>query len=345
MKKTIWIDFENAPHVWIFKEFLDEFKSKDIDLLLTARNFSATLKLCNYFKLDVENISSTKTRKSKFGKVFYVYLRAKSLISYFRENNLRADLFLSHGSRSGSYAAYKLGIPAVSLDDYEYSFKGFNYFVKELMTPNVIPAEQWGVFKNKVTQYPGLKEELYLWNSANYAYEEVNFLQKDKINIVFRPEGRYSHYRSKRSKVVQDEILKLFKGLDNIFIILIPRDEKQKRKICNYFKDNSIQFIVPENVVNGPALLYRSDLVIGGGGTMTRESAILNVSSYTFFGGKLGYADQFLIKNSKLIFISSPNEIQKIVFKKKDKTETLNVSKLGYDFILNHLYKNYLKIY
>jgi len=330
--------------VWVFKEFINEFKSRDIDLILTARNFSSTLKLCNYFKLEVEQISGEKTHKGKFGKVFDIFSRAKSLITYFEKNNFKADLFLSHGSRSGAYAAYKLRIPVVSLDDFEYSFKGFNYFVNELMTPNVIPAEQWGLFKNKVTHYPGFKEELYLWNNINYLNEAISLLQKDKINIVFRPESRFSHYRSKSSKIVQDEILKLFKGQKNIFIILIARDDEQKRDICNYFQENSIKFIVPEEVINGPALIYQSDIVIGGGGTMTREAAILGVPSYSFFGGKLGYADQTLIKNSRLIFISSPDEIQKITFKKKNYAEPPSVSDEGYNFVSNHLYKNYLRI-
>ena len=93
MKKVVWIDFENAPHVWVFKEFINEFKSRDIDLILTARNFSSTLKLCNYFKLEVEQISGEKTHKGKFGKVFDIFSRAKSLITYFEKNEFNKEIY------------------------------------------------------------------------------------------------------------------------------------------------------------------------------------------------------------------------------------------------------------
>ncbi len=42
------------------------------------------------------------------------------------------------------------------------------------------------------------------------------------------------------------------------------------------------------------------DLVIGGGGTMTREAAVLGVPAYTYFAGKWGAVDQYLSDQHRL---------------------------------------------
>ncbi|NMC79999.1 MAG: DUF354 domain-containing protein, partial [Chloroflexi bacterium] len=54
--KTIWIDFENAPHVWVLQPILAALSPKRFDFLLTARDFSYTLELCRYHHLGVKPV-------------------------------------------------------------------------------------------------------------------------------------------------------------------------------------------------------------------------------------------------------------------------------------------------
>ena len=52
--------------------------------------------------------------------------------------------------------------------------------------------------------------------------------------------------------------------------------------------------MVPEHVVDGLDMIWASDLVISGGGTMNREAAALGVPVYSIFRGKIGAVDQYL---------------------------------------------------
>jgi predicted glycosyltransferase len=47
-------------------------------------------------------------------------------------------------------------------------------------------------------------------------------------------------------------------------------------------------------VMNGLDLIWNSNLVISGGGTMIREAAALNVPAYSIFGSQLGAIDRYL---------------------------------------------------
>ncbi len=64
-------------------------------------------------------------------------------------------------------------------------------------------------------------------------------------------------------------------------------------------------------------LVYYSDLVISGGGTMNREAAAMNTPVYSIFQGMRPSIDENLEKQGRLSFISSKDDLSKIVFKKK----------------------------
>ena len=51
------------------------------------------------------------------------------------------------------------------------------------------------------------------------------------------------------------------------------------------------KIIVPERALDGLNLIWFSDLVVSGGGTMNREAAALGVPVYSIFRGKLGAVD------------------------------------------------------
>lgn len=341
LDKTIWFDLENAPHVWILKEFIEKFESENCKTVITARDFSSTISLCEYLKIKYKNISIEKTFRTKYGKFYGAFCRSLKLKNYISQLKIKPTLAISHGSRSQALAAYLKNIPVLSLDDYEYSFKYFNMFVTDLLTPSVIPKDEWGFFRKKVTHYPGLKEELYLWNIKNYSSISCDLIKNDRINILFRPEGKFTHYHSEKSRELQDRILKLFSERKELYIILLARDKEQEKELEEYFIRESINYFIPKNALNGPALLYNVDLVIGGGGTMTREAALLGTPAYTFFGGKLGHVDKYLIDNKKLTIINSASDFEKIKFVKRMNRE-VDVKPRVFQFVYEFIKKNYL---
>ena len=337
MTKVIWFDFENAPHVWILKEFIEQLGENGYEVILTARDFSATVRLSEYCGLKPVVIGEKVFAKSSLSKLYHTIRRGFALKNYIKKQKKILQLAVSHGSRSQALAAYFLGIKTISLDDYENSFKGFNFFVDYLLTPFPIQKEKWGLHSKKVVHYPGLKEELYLWYDKNYKEDNMDFIDDKKVNVLFRPEGRHTHYSSEKSQRLQSKLIELFAHITNLNIILIARDNEQENFIKRQFENKKINYSIPGKILNGPALISKCDLIIGGGGTMTRESAVLGVPSYSFFCGGFGDVDKYLSKEKKLILLENDNDLLQIKFKKKTNSFVKPTSIEAFDFVYSFL--------
>jgi predicted glycosyltransferase len=75
--------------------------------------------------------------------------------------------------------------------------------------------------------------------------------------------------------------------------------------------------IIPDSAVDGLNLIWHSDLVISGGGTMNREAAALGVPVYSIFRGESGYVDRYLSASGRLTMIGNVEDVrQKIRLKK-----------------------------
>jgi uncharacterized protein len=67
--------------------------------------------------------------------------------------------------------------------------------------------------------------------------------------------------------------------------------------------------LVPDQAVDGQSLIALADLVVSAGGTMNREAVALGVPVYTTYGGRLGGADEMLIREGRLIPLSDPRAL------------------------------------
>jgi predicted glycosyltransferase len=79
--------------------------------------------------------------------------------------------------------------------------------------------------------------------------------------------------------------------------------------------------IIPKEAVDGLNLLWHSDLVVSGGGTMNREAAALGVPVYSIFRGKSGAVDRHLQSSGKMTLIESLEDMQnKILLVPRDRS-------------------------
>ena len=223
------------------------------------------------------------------------------------------------------FASWLIRIPSVALGDYEYTSSTFgNIFATKVLMPNVFSKDRLkkaGIRMSKVDFYPGIKEQIYI--NSNLRKEDILKcfeIDKSKIIISFRPPSITAHYHNPESEIIMREIYnKISRYKDKIFIIILPRTKKQSEDISNFVRRKSISFLTPEKPLSGIDLILNSDLVLGGGGTMTREAAVLGVPSYSFFKGPKGAVDEYLEKKGRLIFIDSLSKIENIRFEKKQK--------------------------
>src|SRR5207247_4353011 len=96
-------------------------------------------------------------------------------------------------------------------------------------------------------------------------------------------------------------------------IILLPRTPHQAEQVTARWtpliRDRKI--IIPEHAVNGLNLIWFSDLVISGGGTMNREAAALGVPVYSIFRGRIGAVDRYLSATGRLVLLESVEDVRR----------------------------------
>jgi uncharacterized protein len=312
----VWIDFENAPHVWVLTPIIEHLRSRGYDIVLTARDFSYTVDLCKRLGHDVQVVGLAGSGRGKVDKVRRVLDRAARLYGLMSGCRKDVALALSHSSRSQVLAAHFLGISVLALSDYEYSNQSQVRFVDRLLVPFPINPQVWGRYAGRVQHFPGLKEELYLcgFRPAEDAVPELSGV--GDVKVLLRCEGRSTHYHSAKSEVLQEAVLERLVDR-NVYLVLLPRDGPQGQEIAAFCNRRGLRYWLPEGVVDGPALLWHADLVVGGGGTMTREAAVLGIPSYSFFGGRIGAVDRYLEAQGRLIQITEPADAAKIVIQKR----------------------------
>src|SRR5207247_6086611 len=67
--------------------------------------------------------------------------------------------------------------------------------------------------------------------------------------------------------------------------------------------------VVPDHVVDGLNLIWHSDLVVSGGGTMNREAAALGMPVYSIFRGPIGAVDNHLAREKGLKLFQSVEDV------------------------------------
>lgn len=308
-RKTVWIDLDNSPHVPFFAPIIRELEHRGHTILVTARDFAQVTKLADLLKLRYRTIGR-HYGTNRLLKLTGVVIRAGQLASVVRQAG--PDLAVSHGSRSQLLLSTILGIPTAFLDDYEHSiaFKGIR--PRWLIAPEVIPRHSWHVPDNCILTYPGIKEDVYVpqFVPDPTILAQLN-ISEAAILVTVRPPASHAHYHSAESDTLFSAVVNRLVGAPNVVTILLPRTAGQEQDIrmrwSRYFA--SRQLIVPSQPLNGLSLIWSSDLVISGGGTMNREAAALHVPVYTTFRGKTGAIDQYLIAQKRLVPIDSVDDV------------------------------------
>jgi hypothetical protein len=300
----IWIDLANSPQVLFFRPILRELQNAGHSLAITARAYAQTAALADQLGLSYELIGRHGGR-SLPGLMTGNFLRAVRLARGARCKGF--DLAVSHNSYSQAVAARWLGIPFVTLMDYEHQPLNHLCFrlARRVIVPEVFPAEYLRKFgaSHKVQVYPGLKEQIYL---ADFAPQE-DFRRRQGLPtarplIVVRPPAPWTAYQRFENDLF-DELLLHLSTQDQAHILFLPRLPEQAESVRRM---PGVQ--VADSVYDGPNLLYHADAVVSGGGTMNREAAVLGTPAYTVFKGRLGAVDRWLIQQKRLILLQSPTD-------------------------------------
>jgi predicted glycosyltransferase len=325
VERRIWIDMDNSPHVPFFIPIIEELRKRGHEVILTARDAYQVRELLELHHLSCM-VLGRHFGKNRAAKILGTCLRATRLLPKIFGQQI--DLAVSHGSRAQMMCGFALRIPTLLILDYEYiAMMGF-IRPDWILVPQMIPDSKELQPKRQILRYPGLKEDVYVPRlQVDQSLRNQLGLEEADIVVTVRPPAVEAHYHNPESDVLLDATLKFLMQVPDVRVILLPRNEGQGKALRKTWEKwiSNRKIVVPENAVDGMNLIWFSDLVISGGGTMNREAAALGVPVYSIFRGKIGAVDRQLQREGRLILIESVEDIQKkIVLTRRQKSEQVN---------------------
>lgn len=315
----IWIDLANSPHVLFFAPVVAELERRGHEVALSARAFAQTEALARLRGIEAEVIGE-HGGSSVLGKGRAILSRAGALRSVGKR--FRPDLAVSHNSYAHALAARSLGVPYVTLMDYEHTPANHVSFrlARRILLPEALRSasvRRYGAVKRKVVFYEGFKEQVYLDgfvpDRSRIADALPDGIFDRHVVAVARPPADFALYHRFENPLFEEWLVRAAASSANRILVL-PRTDAQRSRIAALGLPG---VLVPEETLDGPNLLHHADLVVSAGGTMNREAAVLGVPAYSLFRGRAAAVDDALASIGRLVRIGSRDELDRIAFVRK----------------------------
>ena len=308
---TIWIDLDNTPHVPFFRPIIRELERRSYRVVLTARDAFQVCELATRFGLTYTR-TGCHYGKNRLLKVWGLVWRSVQLLPFVLREQPR--LALSHGSRAQILLGNVLRIPTVMITDYEHVRTPPLVRPRWEIVPDVLAQERLHCkARRRVLAYPGIKEDVYVPEfEPDPALLAQLRLNRNDLVVTVRPPANEAHYYKPESAVFFVQFMNRLCRTPGAKAVLLPRNKHQEAHIRSrwpgWFKDAKV--VIPEGAVDGLNLLWHSDLVVSGGGTVNREAAALGVPVYSIFQGKTGAVDCQLQKEGRLTLIQRLEDVE-----------------------------------
>jgi len=201
-----------------------------------------------------------------------------------------------------------LGVPGVAFLDYEHASQvAYGFATKILWLPDLLRDVHMSRSVRRWAQYyPGLKENLYLdrWIGDRASERAALGISGSAVLVVARPPASSAHYTRGDGDSHWHAIVRGVLQWANVEVIVVPRDARQREHLRRSLPANA-NCRVLDDVRPGPGLVTAADLVIGGGGTMNREAAVLGVPAWSTFSGPPPRIDERLAEEGRLRWVRS----------------------------------------
>lgn len=305
----VWFDLENTPHVLFLEPFIWRLKAAGWDVRVTAKPQSQTVELASRRNIAVSVIGGGDFAGGS-RKVAGGLARALRLAQWALARG-RPRLLVS-GSRSASLAAWLTRVPAVGLLDYEHAEqRALALGSRTLWFPDLLRVVRLPPRSRRVARYyAGLKENLYLdaWDLDREAERAALGVAASEYLVVARPPAATAHYASATSERLWHLAVSRLLRRPETRVIASPRNEAQRAHLREQLRAEPRVRVLAE-AVTGPALVAAADLVLGGGGTMNREAAVLGVPVWSVFTGPAPHIDESLSAEGRLRWVRTESAL------------------------------------
>jgi uncharacterized protein len=322
----VWVDIENPPQAQYLVPVARALERRGVDVFVTARDYGMTFELLRAQRIAFEPVGQ-HYGASKRAKVVGTLGRVRELRRILPGAPRRPHAVVSV-SRSASLAARSLGITSFAVCDYEYvNLSVFRMTRTYVVHPDVISPDAFrarGISACRLISFHGIKEDLSfadvdLASIPAHVFPELE--GSGRLRVLFRPPAEESHYHRAESTELGARTLVRLAADDDVNVIFSPRYDWQVEKL------DALAWRVPPVVLREPvpsvSLLKSVDVVISGGGTMTREAAYLGVPAVSVFRGVAGQVDAYLERTGRLTVVRSADELSSLQLRALERVEPL----------------------
>ncbi len=345
-EKKIWIDLEEPKAPIMFAQMIQWFQNEGAQLLITARDFDSTYKILDDLQIPYTAVGKHGGDTIE-GKMQAYIERLQGLFEVVVQ--FKPDFFVTFGSVEGPRLSMGLGIPSIGFSDEPRSYfvsKQLFPFIDKVITPKCIPLKDYlkiYAHPDKFIRYNGIDEIAWLSHYTPNPKVLEKFNLKMGQFVLIRSEPAFADYFLNKLKPEETLINQFFpeiyeKHPEMTYFLLVRSDKQEKwlrEQLSTYTAHSNI--IITQYLPHIVDLCFYSALVISGGGTIVRESSLLNVPSIEFFPGKTAPQEIFLVENGfPMHHIRNPNEIVKKALEILDKGPEINRFSNNFKEKINH---------
>jgi predicted glycosyltransferase len=326
----VWIDLSNSPHPLLFAPIAKALEARGHAVLITARHHAQTVELARLTWPDLDVIGA-QSPAGRAGKARVLASRVMALRTWARR--ARPDVALSHNSYAQIVAARSVRIPAVTAMDFEHQPANHLAFrlSKRVLIPEAIPPEavqRQGATASKTIRFPGLKEAIYVGDfepdPSVVAELGIDRRPGDALVVIRTPPSQALYHRFESPLFAQ--VLERVASEPDVNCVVLPRHAEQRHEIAQRGLAN---VTIPAGPIDSRSLVYDADLVVGAGGTMTREAAIMGIPTLSIFAGSQPAVDRWLEAEGALKRVTSVDEIDMIRPRQREPRPLDELRRLG----------------
>ncbi len=306
----VWIDLDNSPGALLFAPISRRLTELGHEVFVSARDNAQTKELARERWPDVAMIGAAAP-PGRLAKVGSTLERIRRLGGWARR--IRPDVALSHNSYAQIVAAKTLGIPAVTAMDYEHHPANHVAFrlARSVLLPEAmrsVDVRRLGATPEKTTFYAGLKEEIYLGDFEPDG-EILGALglgpRGASVIVVARtPPSRATYHQFENPLFI--DALRIVGNEPTAKLVALTRYPEQRKMVAGLGLPNCL---IPDFAIDSRSMMHQADLMIGAGGTMTREAALLGVPTYGVYVGASPAVDRYLEQRGLIVRLTSADQL------------------------------------
>jgi predicted glycosyltransferase len=272
----VWLDAATPKDSLLISSLLPVLRGKGYEVVVTSKEQTQTTDVLEL--LDVPYVCVGKYGETLKEKLIEEQKRTLGFVELFDRIGFPKVLW-THGDVSAIRTAFGLQIPVVYSNDTPHAIhvaKLVCPLVDWLVAPLCF-GKSWsrfGISKSKIALYDGTEEVAWLIRPKSESPKVLKDLVEKERVVLFRN----VEYKASYCKDVKVAVWRLVEELSKMAtLVYLPRYEEEREKL----RDLNNIWIPPKPVLTFQVIPY-VDAVVGSGGTICREAALLGVPTINF---------------------------------------------------------------